>query len=123
MVITQPISPSSAGPNLHEFNRARWTQLLFGVICMLAVSNLQYGWTPFVKPLDQRYHWGEFEIQITFLIFVVVESFCDFGLCRKTLVIVLVAPRLRAPSDRQQKLLAQLSHGQKVKTANDVPFA
>ena len=27
----------------------RWGQLIFGIICMVMIANLQYGWTLFVK--------------------------------------------------------------------------
>jgi hypothetical protein len=33
-------------------------QLVFGTICMVMIANLQYGWTLFVNPIDQKYHWG-----------------------------------------------------------------
>ena len=36
----------------------RWGQLIFGIICMVMIANLQYGWTLFVNPIDQKYHWG-----------------------------------------------------------------
>ena len=36
----------------------RWSQLIFGIICMVMIANLQYGWTLFVGPIDQKYHWG-----------------------------------------------------------------
>ena len=48
----------------------RWMQLLFGIICMVMVANLQLGWTPFVDPIDQKYHWGRYAIQWAFTIFV-----------------------------------------------------
>jgi OFA family oxalate/formate antiporter-like MFS transporter len=34
----------------------RWGQLIFGIICMVMIANLQYGWTLFVNPIDQKYH-------------------------------------------------------------------
>ncbi len=34
----------------------RWWQLLFGILCMSMIANLQYGWTLFVTPLDDRFH-------------------------------------------------------------------
>ena len=36
----------------------RWGQLVFGIICMVMIANLQYGWTLFVGPIDQKYHWA-----------------------------------------------------------------
>jgi MFS transporter, OFA family, oxalate/formate antiporter len=55
-------------------NATRWGQLIFGIICMVMIANLQYGWTLFVGPIDQKYHWGRAAIQVAFTIFVVTET-------------------------------------------------
>jgi OFA family oxalate/formate antiporter-like MFS transporter len=52
----------------------RWGQLIFGIICMVMIANLQYGWTLFVAPIDQKYHWGRAAIQVAFTIFVLTET-------------------------------------------------
>jgi MFS transporter, OFA family, oxalate/formate antiporter len=52
----------------------RWGQLIFGIICMVMIANLQYGWTLFVNPIDQKYHWGKAAIQVAFTIFVLTET-------------------------------------------------
>jgi len=52
----------------------RWGQLIFGIICMVMIANLQYGWTLFVTPMDQKYHWGRAAIQVAFTIFVLTET-------------------------------------------------
>jgi OFA family oxalate/formate antiporter-like MFS transporter len=52
----------------------RWGQLIFGIICMVMIANLQYGWTLFVEPMDQKHHWGRAAIQVAFTIFVVTET-------------------------------------------------
>jgi OFA family oxalate/formate antiporter-like MFS transporter len=52
----------------------RWAQLIFGIICMVMIANLQYGWTLFVNPIDQKYHWGRAAIQVAFTIFVLTET-------------------------------------------------
>ena len=51
-----------------------WVQLIIGVICMVMIANLQYGWTLFVGPIDAKYHWGRASIQVAFTIFVVLET-------------------------------------------------
>jgi OFA family oxalate/formate antiporter-like MFS transporter len=56
----------------------RWGQLIFGILCMVMIANLQYGWTLFVNPIDQKYHWGRAAIQVAFTIFVLTET----GWCR-----------------------------------------
>src|SRR5262245_60485627 len=41
---------------------------------MVMTANLQYGWTLFVTPIDNKYHWGRALIQIAFSIFVLAET-------------------------------------------------
>jgi len=41
---------------------------------MVMIANLQYGWTLFVGPIDQKYHWGRAAIQVAFTIFVLTET-------------------------------------------------
>src|SRR5438309_8564270 len=52
----------------------RWLQLVAGIICMVMIANLQYGWTLFVGPIDEKYHWGRAAIQVAFTIFVLTET-------------------------------------------------
>ncbi|WP_342621039.1 oxalate/formate MFS antiporter [Rhodoferax sp. GW822-FHT02A01] len=52
----------------------RWGQLILGILCMALIANLQYGWTLFVNPIDSKFHWGRTAIQLSFTIFVVVET-------------------------------------------------
>jgi MFS transporter, OFA family, oxalate/formate antiporter len=52
----------------------RWGQLTAGIVCMVMISNLQYGWTYFVDPINARYHWGRTSIQVAFTIFVATET-------------------------------------------------
>jgi OFA family oxalate/formate antiporter-like MFS transporter len=59
--------PSSQGSK-------RWLQLLIGVVCMVMIANLQYGWTLFVNPIDEKHHWGRPAIQVAFTLFVLLET-------------------------------------------------
>jgi MFS transporter, OFA family, oxalate/formate antiporter len=52
----------------------RWMQLIAGIVCMVMIANLQYGWTYFVDPINARFHWGRTDIQIAFTIFVATET-------------------------------------------------
>ena len=52
----------------------RLVQLVVGIVCMVMIANLQYGWTLFVTPIDQKYHWGRATIQVAFTIFVLTET-------------------------------------------------
>ena len=54
--------------------RERWTQLIAGVLCMIMIANLQYGWTLFVHPISAAHGWSVASIQIAFSIFVALET-------------------------------------------------
>ena len=69
---TSTATRSSATARASE--ATRWAQLIFGIICMVMIANLQYGWTLFVNPIDQKYHWGRAAIQVAFTIFVLTET-------------------------------------------------
>jgi OFA family oxalate/formate antiporter-like MFS transporter len=53
---------------------ARWTQLIVGIICMVLIANLQYGWTLFVNPINQAHGWSLASIQFAFSIFIALET-------------------------------------------------
>ena len=57
-----------------SLNRVRWTQLIAGVICMIMIANLQYGWTLFVGPMNKAHGWDVASIQLAFSIFVALET-------------------------------------------------
>jgi len=54
--------------------KQRWVQLLIGIICMSMIANLQYGWTLFVNPISEQFHWAKASIQVAFTIFIVIET-------------------------------------------------
>lgn len=58
----------------HKSPWYRWGQLLLGIVCMAMVANLQYGWTLFVTPMQDKFGWGKAAIQVAFTIFVVAET-------------------------------------------------
>ncbi len=62
------------GTTVRASDSTRWGQLIFGIICMVMTANLQYGWTLFVTPIDNKYHWGRAAIQVAFSIFVLTET-------------------------------------------------
>ena len=65
-----PAASAAAG----RASSGRWLQLLIGIVCMVMIANLQYGWTLFVGPIDAKYHWGRAAIQVAFSIFVITET-------------------------------------------------
>src|SRR5579864_4726040 len=54
--------------------RNRWVQLGVGILCMVMIANLQYGWTLFVNPIDSKYHWGNAAIQVAYTTFILLET-------------------------------------------------
>jgi OFA family oxalate/formate antiporter-like MFS transporter len=65
-MLTSESKPANA-PN-------RIVQLAAGIVCMVMIANLQYGWTYFVDPINATYHWGRTSIQVAFTIFVATET-------------------------------------------------
>jgi OFA family oxalate/formate antiporter-like MFS transporter len=61
-------------PTTTQLAFGRWWQLAFGVICMMLIANLQYGWTLFVDPMRQAHGWKSAEIQIGFSLFIALET-------------------------------------------------
>jgi OFA family oxalate/formate antiporter-like MFS transporter len=54
---------------------SRWMQLIFGLICMMAISSPQYVWTLFTKPLMAQLAVSLTQLQVTFSVFVVLQTF------------------------------------------------
>lgn len=51
-----------------------YRQLGLGIACMILVSNLQYGWTLFVLPLEAEQHWSRAAIQFAYSLFIAAQS-------------------------------------------------
>jgi len=52
----------------------RWAQLIFCVVCMVMIANLQYGWTLFVNPINKAHGWSIASIQVAFAVFIALET-------------------------------------------------
>jgi MFS transporter, OFA family, oxalate/formate antiporter len=53
----------------------RWIQLAIGIVCMIMIANLQYGWTLFVQPIKKAHDgWSLTDIQFAFSLFVALET-------------------------------------------------
>jgi MFS transporter, OFA family, oxalate/formate antiporter len=52
----------------------RWIILLASILSMVAVANFQYGWTLFVPPLQKHLGQEQALIQVTFTVFVLLET-------------------------------------------------
>ena len=55
--------------------RTRWIQLLLGLICMIVISSPQYVWALFTQPLTAGLGASLPELQITFSMLIVVQTF------------------------------------------------
>src|SRR6266516_460139 len=60
--------------NVRVLIHNRWVILVFSIISMVAVANYQYGWTLFVPPLQKRLGVDQATIQVTFTVFVLLET-------------------------------------------------
>jgi OFA family oxalate/formate antiporter-like MFS transporter len=67
-------NPQATSATPSSFLAQPWTQLVLGIICMVMVANLQYGWTLFVGPIGEKFGWTKAAIQVTFTIFVLFET-------------------------------------------------
>src|SRR5437867_67266 len=56
----------------------RWFMLVIGILGMVAIANLQYGWTLFVNPLAKQFKAEVTAIQIAFTLFVIFETWPVF---------------------------------------------
>src|SRR5947209_8478993 len=64
---TAAVASKASEPN-------RWIILFFSVVSMVAVANFQYGWTLFVPPLQKHLKAEQALIQVTFTVFVLLET-------------------------------------------------
>src|SRR3954464_9532058 len=60
---------------MEKHMRSRWTQLLLGLVCMVVISSPQYVWTLFTQPLMSTVGATLAQIQITFSILIVMQTF------------------------------------------------
>ncbi|HUB80882.1 MAG TPA: oxalate/formate MFS antiporter [Bryobacteraceae bacterium] len=53
---------------------SRWVQLAVMVLCTVALSNMQYGWTLFVNPMRDETRWATASIQYAFSILIFLNT-------------------------------------------------
>ncbi len=68
------VTAVSAGQRAGSGLANRWVQLVVGIIGMVMIANLQYGWTLFVNPIAAKFHWTRAAIQVAFTLFVLTET-------------------------------------------------
>src|SRR5260370_41675042 len=67
-------TPSERSAGFQALVDNRWVILFFSVLSMVAVANFQYGWTLFVSPLQKHLGVEQALIQVTFTVFVLLET-------------------------------------------------
>ncbi|HEX5213158.1 MAG TPA: oxalate/formate MFS antiporter [Pseudolabrys sp.] len=66
---------TAAGTTAWYWNR--WTQLVLGLIAMMAISSPQYVWTLFTGPLNQKLGTTLAELQWTFSLLIILQTWCS----------------------------------------------
>jgi len=66
--------PAEKNSGLQVLLDNRWVILFFSILSMVAVANFQYGWTLFVSPLQKHLGVEQALIQVTFTVFVLLET-------------------------------------------------
>ena len=64
--MAQAQTPPSTEQLLATRGSFRWIQLFLGIVCMVMIANLQYGWTLFVNPIADKFGWTKAAIQVAF---------------------------------------------------------
>jgi OFA family oxalate/formate antiporter-like MFS transporter len=67
--------PSTTVPSAWYWNR--WNQLVLGLIAMMAISSPQYVWTLFTGPLNQKLGTTLAELQWTFSLLIILQTWCS----------------------------------------------
>jgi MFS transporter, OFA family, oxalate/formate antiporter len=65
---------AAAMPEKRSILASPWVQLVIGIVCMVMIANLQYGWTFFVPDIQKKFGWDRSAIQIAFTLFVLFET-------------------------------------------------
>lgn len=74
MTHTNTAVPKTKSVRADSLFKNPWSQLSIGVVCMVMIANLQYGWTFFVPDIQKQFGWDRASIQIAFTLFVLFET-------------------------------------------------
>jgi oxalate/formate antiporter len=69
---TAVVSPQTQARYLN-----RWSQLILGIIAMMAISSPQYVWTLFTGPLNQKLGTTLAELQWAFSLLIILQTWCS----------------------------------------------
>jgi oxalate/formate antiporter len=68
------MSATTSSSVTDQAQSSRWLQLIAGIGCMVAASNIQYSWTLFVTEIQRVHGWERAAIQVAFTTFVIVQT-------------------------------------------------
>ncbi len=71
------MSSTVAAPQTRPWYLNRWSQLILGLIAMMAISSPQYVWTLFTGPLNQKLGTTLAELQWTFSLLIILQTWCS----------------------------------------------
>ena len=74
MTVASTVAETQARDQAKATAAPRWGYLAIGIICMVMIANLQYGWTLFVNPINKAHGWSIASIQFAFAIFIALET-------------------------------------------------
>jgi MFS transporter, OFA family, oxalate/formate antiporter len=66
-----------ASPQTRAWYLNRWSQLILGIIAMMAISSPQYVWTLFTGPLNQKLGTTLAELQWAFSLLIILQTWCS----------------------------------------------
>ena len=66
-----------ASPQTQAWYLNRWSQLILGLIAMMAISSPQYVWTLFTGPLNQKLGTTLAELQWAFSLLIILQTWCS----------------------------------------------
>jgi len=108
------------GERATDSTRTRWIQLGLGLLCMMAISSPQYVWTLFTKPLMAKLGVTLAQLQVTFSILIVLQTFLSpaqgwlierFGLQRLLALGALLTGLSWIAAAAASSLIAVFCHG------------
>ncbi|MGB6535608.1 MAG: oxalate/formate MFS antiporter [Xanthobacteraceae bacterium] len=71
------MSTTVAAPQTQAWYLNRWSQLILGLIAMMAISSPQYVWTLFTSPLNAKLGTTLAELQWTFSLLIILQTWCS----------------------------------------------
>jgi MFS transporter, OFA family, oxalate/formate antiporter len=71
------MSTAVASPQSQAWYLNRWSQLILGLIAMMAISSPQYVWTLFTGPLNQKLGTTLAQLQWAFSLLIILQTWCS----------------------------------------------